>query len=129
MRKFTSGLTLIELVVVMTIVGLLAVVGFPSYKTYLIESRRSDGINTLRKNQLLIENYIHQNNITPTSGQITIVTPSPAGYYDITYTRVSDSRYKLEATAVSTSSQNNDTGCTTITLISQMDNIYPTYCH
>ncbi len=127
--KTTIGVTLIELVIVIAIVGLLATIGIPSYQTYLIESRRNDGINTLRENQLLVENYMQQNGICPTSGQITVITSSPAGFYTIAYTRVSDSRYKLVATAVSGTSQNNDSGCTVLTLTSEMDDIYPIACH
>ncbi len=127
--KTTIGVTLIELVIVIAIVGLLATIGIPSYQTYLIESRRNDGINTLRENQLLVENYMQQNGICPTSGQITVITSSPGGFYTIAYTRVSDSRYKLVATAVSGTSQNNDSGCTVLTLTSEMDDIYPIACH
>ena len=127
--KTTIGVTLIELVIVIAIVGLLATIGIPSYQTYLIESRRNDGITTLRENQLLVENYMQQNGICPTSGQITVITSSPGGFYTIAYTRVSDSRYKLVATAVSGTSQNNDSGCTVLTLTSEMDDIYPIACH
>jgi len=129
MPKRNYGLTLIELVVVITIVGLLAVIGFPAYKTYLMEGRRNDGIVALRKNQLLVESYLHQNNVTPTTSQVTFITTSPAGFYTIAYTQVSSSRYQLVATAVSTLSQNNDTGCTVLTLTSEMDDIYPVTCH
>ena len=127
--KTTIGVTLIELVIVIAIVGLLATIGIPSYQTYLIESRRNDGINTLRENQLLVENYMQQNGICPTSGQITVITSSPGGFYTIAYTRVSDSRYKLVATAVSGTSQNNDSGCTVLTLTSEMDDLYPIACN
>lgn len=127
--KLKSGITLIELIVVIAIVGLLAVVGFPSFKTYLIESRRSDAIVTLRKNQLLVENYIHQNSVTPTGAQVTFITTSAAGFYTVAYTQVSSTRYKLVATAVGGNSQASDTGCTVITLTSEMDDIYPAACH
>jgi len=123
------GLTLIEIVVVMTIVALLAVISFPAYKTYLIEARRNDGIVALRQNQALVENYIEQNGVTPTSSQVTIATTSQFGFYTIAYTQVSSSQYQLVATAVSTTSQNNDTGCTVLTMISQMDDVYPVNCH
>lgn len=129
MMKYIQGVTLLELIVVLTIVAILAVVGFPSYQTYLVESRRTDAINALRSNQLTIENYMQQNGTTPTSGSITLITTSEAGYYNIAYTQVSSSSYKLVATAVSGKSQANDSGCTTITLISEMDTIYPTSCH
>ena len=117
------------MIVVITIVALLAILGYPSYQTYLIESRRNDGINALRQNQLIVENYIYQNNVTPASGDVTLASTSHNGYYNLTYTQVDNNSYKLVATAVSTKSQNNDTGCTVLTLINQMDDIYPPHCH
>ncbi len=125
-----KGLTLIELIVVMTIVAILSVIGLPAYQTYMIETRRSDAINAIRADQLIIEEYMQQNGgATPSSSDISLSATSPGGFYNIAYTQVDSSSYSLVATAVSTTSQNNDTGCTTITLISQMDTIFPTYCH
>lgn len=123
-----KGLTLIELIVTLSIIGILAVVGIPSYYTYLVESRRSDAFNTLRENQLIIEQYINANGITPTGAQVTLAATSPAGFYDIVYTRVSDERYRIVATAVADTSQENDTACATLTLVSEMDSIYPIEC-
>lgn len=128
-RKFSYGLTLIELIVVVTIIGLLSVIGFPAYKTYLVESRRNDAIVGLRSNQSIIENYIQQNGATPSSSNVTLASNSPAGFYTLAYTQVSASRYQLVATAVSNLSQNGDSGCTVLTLTSEMDDIYPTSCH
>ncbi|HSX19715.1 MAG TPA: type IV pilin protein [Gammaproteobacteria bacterium] len=129
MKNVSRGVTLIELIVVLTIMSILAVVALPSYQQYLIEARRSDAINAIRSNQMVVEKYMQQNNATPTSGQVTLKTVSDSGFYNMTYTQVSSSTYQIVATAVSTTSQNNDTGCTVITLVSQMDTIYPTYCH
>lgn len=127
--KFLRGITMIELIVVLSIVAILAVVAYPTYETYLMESRRADAINALRQNQLVIESYMQQKGVTPTSGQVTLVTTSQNGFYTIAYTQVDSQNYQLVATAASGTSQVNDTGCTTITLISEMDTVYPTYCH
>lgn len=124
------GATLMELLVVITIIAILAAVGYPSYQTYLMESRRSDAINSLRQNQLIIENYMQSNGgVTPDAGDVTLLTTSPEGFYTLTYSQQANNAYKLVATAVNGTSQENDTECVTITLISQMDTIYPTYCH
>lgn len=127
--KYTFGVTLIELVVVLSIIAILAAIGIPSYQTYLIESRRTDAINALQHNQLLIENYIQKNGVTPSSSQVTLLTVSPEGFYNLSYDQVDTANYKIIATADSSKSQNSDTGCTIITVINQMDTIYPTYCH
>ena len=125
-----AGLTLIELIVAMTIISLLAVLGIPSYQTYMIESRRSDAINTLLANQLLVENYLYENGETPANAAAaSLATQSPAEYYTLSYVQVSDQRYRLVATAVNGKSQQNDTGCTTITLTSEMNDVYPSQCH
>lgn len=123
------GITLIETIVVLAIIAILSVVGYPSYQTYLIESRRSDAINGLRNNQLLIEGYMQQNGVTPGSSDVDLATVSKEGFYNLAYTQVDDDNYELVATAATGTSQEDDTDCTTITLISQMDTIYPTFCH
>lgn len=120
---------MIELIVVISIIAILAVVGYPSYETFLMESRRSDAINALRSNQLVIEEYIQLNGATPSAGAVTLLTTSPEGFYTIAYSQVDADSYTLTATAVNSTSQSNDTGCTVITLISEMDTVYPTYCH
>lgn len=129
MKQQYQAITLIEMVVVLTIIAILAVVAFPSYQTYLIESRRSDAIVGLRNNQLLIENYMQQNGTTPSSSDVSLAITSPQGFYDLSYTQVDSENYELEATAANNSSQEQDTECVTITLISQMDTIYPTFCN
>ncbi len=129
LKKSVRGATLMELIVILTIVAILAAVGFPSYQTYLIESRRSDAIVGLRQNQFIVEHYMQENGVTPTSSQVTLATASPNNFYTLTYTQETNDSYQLVATAAAGTSQVNDTGCTTITLISQMDTIYPTYCH
>lgn len=127
--KANFGMTLIEIMVVILIISVLASIGYPSYQSYIMQSRRGDAINTLRENQIIIEGYKQQNGILPTSGQVSLYTASPTGYYNLAYTRINDNRYQLVATAVISKSQNDDTGCTVITLTSEMDNIYPAQCY
>lgn len=126
--KAYFAFTMIEIITVIIIVAILGLIAVPSYNSYLIQSRRTDAVNAMRDNQLIVENYIQSNGITPTSLQVTLATVSTAGYYDLSYTRVNDSRYRIVATAVSSKSQNNDTGCTTLTLTSELDFIYPENC-
>lgn len=128
-----KGLTLIELIVVLSIIALLSIVGIPSYYTYLMESRRSDAFSALHENQLIIEQYLATHGETPDTSpgneQVTLVTTSAAGFYTLTYTQVGTTRYTLVATAAVGTSQEDDTGCTVLTLISEMDTIYPITCN
>jgi len=41
-RRANSGVTLIELMIVVVIIGILAGIAYPSYRSYLKQSRRSD---------------------------------------------------------------------------------------
>lgn len=127
--KYTLAITMIELVVVVSIITILAAIGLPSYQTYLIESRRSDAINALQNNQLIVENYIQEHGITPLASQVTLLTESQENFYDIAYDRLDNDNYTIIATAKNTTSQNQDAGCTVITIMNKIDGIYPAACH
>jgi type IV pilus assembly protein PilE len=63
--KHKKGFTLIELMIVVTIVGILAAVGFPAYNNYQKRARRSeaqqlllDTANKLEQNLMITRTYI-----------------------------------------------------------------------
>lgn len=129
MNKFVnSAMTLVELMVVVTIVVIISAIAFPTYQNYLISSRRHDAINAMRQLQTAVESYKEQNGVYPTSTDITIDTSSSGGFYTITYTRPSTTRYKITADANSGTSQASDTACVTMNLVPEMDDVYPTQC-
>ena len=43
----TRGFTLMELMIVVAIVGIIAAIGYPSYRDQVIKSRRADGMSAL----------------------------------------------------------------------------------
>lgn len=60
--KHHSGLTLIELIIVLVIVSILATLAIPSYQQYMFNSRRSEAISALLGIQLAEEKF-RTNNI------------------------------------------------------------------
>ena len=133
-----SGFTLIELMIVVVIIGVLAAVAYPSYQNYALKTKRSDAKSALTELSNRQEKFYAQCNTYaladteagafPTSPGACVATsglgwsPAPAtskdGYYTLKITLASASGYTLQAQAVSTKSQNNDTGCTILTLTS-----------
>ncbi len=62
MRKNQTGVTLIELVVVIVIIGILAAIAIPSYRQYVIRSQRSDAKEAILRLATAQEKFYLQNN-------------------------------------------------------------------
>jgi len=117
----TSGFSLIELMIVVAIIGILAGIGIPAYKSHILKSHRADAHATLLDLAARQERFIAQNpagyatNISAGTGLNLGRTTSREGYYNLTVAADATS-YLLTATA--TGGQANDTDCATITFSS-----------
>ena len=60
--KQRTGMTLIELLIAMAIVGVLAALAYPSYTAYVIKSRRAEGQTALLEAMQHQERYYTENN-------------------------------------------------------------------
>jgi type IV pilus assembly protein PilE len=93
-RARESGVTLIELVVVMAVVAILAAVAFPSYAAFMKKSRRGDAEAALmdiaqREQQYLLDTRSYAPDGTLYGGATGSPIPVPAdvsAYYTVTIT-------------------------------------------
>ena len=107
-----SGMTLIELLIVVAIVGILAAIAGPAWNDQVIKSRRADARNTLLAAQIEQEQY-RANNLT----YATSMSAMGMGSFDST----SRDYYRLEVvsadatsfliTATPNANQANDSTC------------------
>jgi type IV pilus assembly protein PilE len=120
-----AGFTLIELMIVVVIIGILAVISYPSYQSHLIETRRSDARSSLLDISARLERFMISNNsyTTVVSGATGLnlgSNTSAEGYYTIAITAGNFCGsniaicYQITATAIAP--QDQDTECATITL-------------
>ena len=119
-KKPTKGFSLIELLIVITIIGILAAIVFPNYSTYVQKGHRTDAISSLINLEAAQENYRFSNASYATtfvqlqSYSSGITSTSPLSYYSLSISAVTSTGYTLTATA--TGAQASDTTCATITI-------------
>lgn len=66
MRRFSSGFTLIEIMVVVAIVGILAAIAYPAYTESVLKGRRGEAKGALLEAAGAEERYFTTNNIYTT---------------------------------------------------------------
>lgn len=122
-----QGFTLIELMITVAIVAIIAAVAYPSFTKSAMKGRRADAKAALNQHAQALERcyasyglYNSTNCSTEVnSSQAFITATSQRGYYTIKANTLNGTQYQLYAQAVSTGPQNNDTGCTYLTINQQ----------
>lgn len=83
-RRAASGVTLIELMIVVVVVGILAAVAYPSYREHVNNSRRADGKSALLNVAQRLERCFTQYNAYDhASCPVAFPVTSPDGFYQI----------------------------------------------
>lgn len=118
-----AGMTLIELMIVVVIIGIIAGIAYPNFVDYVREARRADAMGQLLTLQMAQEEYRLKN--TSYADIATLGITLSSDYYTFSVSNLGAETYTLTATA--TGGQTNDTGCTTLTL-NQNDQKAPAEC-
>ncbi len=118
--KQTKAFTLIELLIVIAIVGILAMIAYPSLQSYLIKSRRAEAQNSLIKAQMK-QSSLHILNPTYSSDKSAIGLID-SKYYTFSIVSAATSTFVLKAVAKSDSDQDHDNSACTTMFIDQDSN-------
>ena len=118
-RRRTSGFTLVEILIVITIIGVLASIAYPSYQQYVVKANRAAAQQFLLEAASVQHQYFFANNGNGYATQTTLIgasgllsTPSNvSSYYDITSaptTETTSATFTITATPVTGGMQSDD---------------------
>lgn len=117
LRHRVRGMTLVELLVVVTIVGILTSLAYPSYTRYLQRSRRADALVALMQIQMAQERWRASHpSYSDTLGALKLgpFAAETSGHYQLSLSLDDTGMYVAKATA--TGSQAADKACTSMSL-------------
>ncbi|HFC3340103.1 TPA: type IV pilin protein [Neisseria gonorrhoeae] len=94
MKNVQKGFTLLELMIAVAILGILTLIAYPSYKTYIRRARLSEVKSTLLVNAQNLERYYRQKGTFQTYDKNKLKQNE---YFKITLSEVSPDHFTLQA--------------------------------
>jgi len=119
------GFTTIELMIAVIVVGVLSALAFPTFYNSIRKGRRSEAFTALSTLQQAQERYRSTNSTYADASHIAALGLPALTYYTVSIVdgSVGGSTYEATATAVSGTSQANDTGCTLLVVAMNGGNV------
>jgi len=119
-KPLQRGMTLIEIMIVMAILGILMSVAYPAYQAHMEKTRRSEATSALLELANRMELFYSDNNFryTATLASLSYGTQTEEGNYNLSVPVISTTAYTLRAQVVAGSPQTGDANCATLTLTS-----------
>lgn len=114
MERLQKGVTLMELLVVMVVIGILTAIAYPSYRAQVMRSHRSDAKIALERGAQTLERCFTNSDPKAYDGCVAPAPNSDNGYYTIAVAFPTPQRFTLTATAVA--GQLADAQCRSFTL-------------
>lgn len=94
MKNVQKGFTLLELMIAVAILGILTLITYPSYKTYIRRIRLSEVKSTLLMNAQTMERYYRQKGTFDNYDQTKLKQNK---YFNITLSKVNPDHFTLQA--------------------------------
>lgn len=117
------GVTLIELILVVSVVAILAAIALPSYQKYVLKGRRAEAIAALNAIQQAQERYrANSPSYAATLSELAQGSTSPSGHYGLSLSAVTASGYTITARAQGQQAKDQD--CDAMVLRLERGNIF-----
>lgn len=120
MEDRQRGVTLVESMIAVAIVGILASIAYPSYRSQVLRSTRTEARIALEQRALQLEKcftmFMSYNAAACTAGQAAANSVSPGNHYLITISPTGSNMTTFTLTATARDSQRADGACPALTI-------------